>query len=215
MFGKDELPILGILRDISIDHVQPLVEIFTRCGIRYAEITMNTDGVNHLIKEMINMAGDRITIGAGTVLNKENLNDALEAGAKFIVTPALIDDVMNACLQNKIPFFPGALTPTEINIAWNAGATMVKLFPAGLFGPGYIKAIKAPLNNVKIMAVGGVNEKTISNYFRHGADAVAFGAGILLSEWLENKKYDKIEDRITKLINAFKAKDSNNLTKEV
>jgi len=214
MFTKDTLPILGILRGVSKDHISQVTDIFVRCGISYAEITMNTPGAADLIGEMVNKAGDRILIGAGTVLDMKSLDEALNAGARFIVTPALIDDVMDSCARRKIPFFPGALTPTEIHKAWKAGATMVKLFPGGLFGPGYIKVLKAPLESIKIMAVGGVNEQTIAGYFKNGADAVAFGAGIIHPEWLEKERFDLIEEKLNLMIKAYKSISTPNV-KEV
>jgi 2-dehydro-3-deoxyphosphogluconate aldolase/(4S)-4-hydroxy-2-oxoglutarate aldolase len=204
MFNKGELPILGILRGIYDMHIGALVEICKRSGIKYLEVTMNTNSAGQLIREMTTIAGTDLMIGAGTVLDKNGFYEALNAGAKFIVSPSLIDDVITTCVKENVPVFPGALTPTEVHKAWDMGATMVKLFPAGLYGPGYIKMLKAPFDSIKIMAVGGVNEQNIAEYFRQGADAVAFGAGIIRPEWLDKKRYDLIEKQLGILIQSYK-----------
>jgi 2-dehydro-3-deoxyphosphogluconate aldolase/(4S)-4-hydroxy-2-oxoglutarate aldolase len=135
----------------------------------------------------------------------QDLNNALEAGAKFIVCPSLIKEVVDKCVKENIPVFPGALTPTEIHRAWLFGATMVKLFPASLFGPGYLRAIKAPLDNIKIIAVGGVGPQNISKFFENGADAVAFGAGIIRNKWLDDDQYELIEHQLKSLIESYKS----------
>ena len=207
MFSKDELPILGILRGITQKHIDPIASMLTNEGIRYVEVTMNTHGAAGLIKELIQKSGGNFTVGAGTVLTNTDLQEALDAGAKFIVTPSVVEDVIQNCVQQKIPVFPGAFTPTEVHKAWTMGAEMVKLFPSGMYGPGYVRALKGPFDTIKIMAVGGVNEKNIAQFFLQGASAVAFGAGILRPEWLENNNFDFIEEKLKLLVKAYKATD--------
>jgi 2-dehydro-3-deoxyphosphogluconate aldolase/(4S)-4-hydroxy-2-oxoglutarate aldolase len=155
---------------------------------------------------MIKHAQDKITVGAGTVLNLQDFEKAVTAGARFIVCPSIVEDVIQACKNENIPVFPGALTPSEVHRAWEMGATMVKLFPSSVFGPGYIKELKGPFNNIKIMAVGGINEKNVSEYFASGADAVAFGGSIFNLKWMEDKRFDLIENKIHDLINNYKMK---------
>ena len=205
MFSKDSLPILGILRGIKKRHIDPLLSIFLKTGIRYIEVTMNTEGAANLILELIEKAGNDFRVGAGTVLTDTDLQTALDAGAGFIVTPSIVENVIEKCVGENIPVFPGALTPTEIQKAWNMGAAMVKLFPSGLYGPGYIRALKGPFPSISIMAVGGVTEQNIAQFFKQGADAVAFGAGILRMDWLEQDRFDLIEERLNLLIKSYKA----------
>lgn len=204
MFEKDKLPILGILRGIEESNIRHLVSTCIDSGISYVEITMNTKGAAHLIHQMINISFDKLVVGAGTVINMDSLDKALEAGAKFIVCPAVVDSVIKKCVQLKIPVFPGALTPTEVQRAWDLGATMVKLFPASVFGPPYIKELKGPFNTTKIMAVGGINEHNINAYFYNGADAVAFGASIFNIQWLAEGRYELIKEKIISLIKNYK-----------
>jgi 2-dehydro-3-deoxyphosphogluconate aldolase/(4S)-4-hydroxy-2-oxoglutarate aldolase len=204
MFLKDELPLLGILRGISEEQLEPVIDICNNTGIKYLEITMNTNNAAELIRKLNRLARNEIHIGAGTVVNKTEMVEALDAGAGFIVSPSLIEEVVVTCVKEQIPVFPGALTPTEVQKAWDMGATMVKVFPAGLFGPPYIGMLKAPLNSVKIMVTGGISEKNIADYFRKGADAAAFGAGIFKSEWLVSGKYDMIKEHLMELIRSYR-----------
>jgi 2-dehydro-3-deoxyphosphogluconate aldolase / (4S)-4-hydroxy-2-oxoglutarate aldolase len=204
MFEKDKLPILGILRGITEISVKPLALTCINSGLKYIEITMNTKGAEDLIRQMITVSDNKLFVGAGTVLNLEDLNRALAAGAKFIVCPTIVEEVILECNEQHIPVFPGALTPTEVQKAWSLGATMVKLFPASFFGPAYIRELKAPLNSIKIMAVGGVNENNINVYFSEGADAVAFGSSIFKQQWIDEGRFDLIEEKIGALIKQFK-----------
>lgn len=203
MFTEDELPILGILRGIDKKDVKPLTDIFIRNKVKNIEITMNTDGVEELIAAMLEYANGELVVGAGTVLNTKEMHLALKAGAQFIVSPTIVDEVIAYCASNKTPVFPGALTPTEVHRAWDMGASMVKLFPASLFGPSYIKALKGPLDKIKVMAVGGISDSNISEYFAQGADAVAFGASIVQPKLLEKNDFAKIELNLRSFINRY------------
>lgn len=200
----EQLPLLGILRGITEADVEPLVETVAGAGLGTIEITMNTPGAAVIIKKAVKAAGNKLVIGAGTVLSKDDFLAAVDAGASFIVMPACVEDVMDLCRKQKIPAFPGALTPTEVFNAWNAGATMVKVFPAGLFGPKYIKELKGPYDRIKLMAVGGVDMSNISEFFSCGADAVAFGASVFKKEWLEKKDFVSIGKLVKEYVNRVK-----------
>ncbi len=209
MIQTDELPVVGILRGIRDKDIDPLTELFIQQGIRHIEITMNTEGAEQLIGRMQNQGRGQLNVGAGTVLNEKDLDRAMNAGAKFIVSPSVVPGVIGSCVNQKIPVFPGALTPTEVHMAWDLGATMVKLFPASLFGPGYIRAIKGPLDQIRIMAVGGVSTANVQTFFHHGADAVAFGAGLIRPNLLAEEKYTEIGTLLAGFIAAIQ--DNHNL----
>jgi len=145
---------------------------------------MNTKGAAGMIDKMARLSKGRITVGAGTVLDRNSLQEAVDAGATFIVSPVLVEDVVKYCVKNRIPVFPGALTPQEVYNAWNAGATMVKVFPSNFFGPEYFKELKGPFDGIKLLACGGVTPENIKDYFTNGASAVAFGASVFKKEWL-------------------------------
>ncbi len=200
-----KLPILGILRGVESSVIEPLTELIISSGLETIEVTMNTKNAAGLIKKIIRLSGKRLTVGAGTVLNMVDLVRAVAAGATFIVTPVLIRDVTEYCAKNKIPVFPGALTPQEIYDAWRAGATMVKVFPAGNFGPAYFKEIKGPFNDIELLACSGVTSENMKNYFANGASAIAFGASVFRKEWLKKRDFASIESAIKKFIGASDA----------
>jgi len=187
-----QLPLLGILRGIGPDLIEPLVEAIVSSGLKAIEIAMNTPQAPDLIQRAQAISRGRLMIGAGTVLTMEDLKSALDAGATFIVMPALVDKVLEYCVKNKIPAFPGALTPQEIFGAWRKGATMVKVFPVKFFGPEYIKEIKGPFNDIEILACGGITPQNLNLYFLNGASAVAFGASVFRKEWLAKKDFSKV-----------------------
>jgi 2-dehydro-3-deoxyphosphogluconate aldolase/(4S)-4-hydroxy-2-oxoglutarate aldolase len=198
-----ELPLLGILRGIEVGMIEPLVESVVSAGLKTIEITMNTAEASTLIRQMVKASDGRLVVGAGTVLTMRDLHSALDAGATFIVLPVLVPDVVEYCGKNGIPVFPGALTPQEIYAAWRAGATMVKVFPAGLFGPKYFNEIKGPFNNIELLACGGVNEETIGTFFSCQASAAAFGGSVFKKDWLESGDFTKIRTSIEALISKI------------
>lgn len=196
------LPLLGILRDIVPRDVAPLAEAALNAGLEAIEITMNTTGAAALIRRMADASKGRLMLGAGTVLTVEDLAAALDAGATFIVMPTLVPEVVERCVAAAIPVFPGALTPQEIFSAWRAGATMVKVFPASCFGPGYFREVKGPFREVELLAVGGVNAENVPTYFAAGASGVAFAASVFRKEWLAAGRYDRIRDEIRQLVDV-------------
>lgn len=193
-------PFIGILRGIEPDIVAPLVETVCESGLETIEITMNTIGATDIIKQFIDQSEGKLMVGAGTVLNLDDLKRALDAGAGFVLSPVVIPEVVDYCVANNIPVFPGALTPDEIYKAWDAGATMVKVFPANVFGPVYFKDIKAPLNNIELLACGGVSTQNAEEYFNNGASAVSFGGSLFKKEYLLNREFDKIKQDIINIL---------------
>ena len=129
-----ELPVMGIVRGIRKEAIEPLLEAVVSAGLKTIEITMNTPGVDKLLLKLKKKADNKLTIGAGTVLTLDDLHKALDSGASFIVLPTFVKEVVEYCVKREIPVFPGALTPQEIYTAWRGGATMVKVFPAKFFG---------------------------------------------------------------------------------
>ncbi|MBI4707032.1 MAG: bifunctional 4-hydroxy-2-oxoglutarate aldolase/2-dehydro-3-deoxy-phosphogluconate aldolase [Candidatus Omnitrophica bacterium] len=194
-----KLPILGILRGIEPEIIEPLIQAVIASGLKTIEITMNTKSAPELIKKTVQLADGHLTIGAGTVLTMQDLKLALDSGATFIVSPVVVKEVMEYCVKNKIPVFPGALTPQEIFQAWQMGATMVKVFPAKFFGPEYFKEIKGPFNDIELLACAGVTAENLRTYFSSGASAVSFGAGVFKREWLLSRDFASI----TRVIRGF------------
>jgi 2-dehydro-3-deoxyphosphogluconate aldolase/(4S)-4-hydroxy-2-oxoglutarate aldolase len=199
-----EFPVLGILRGITEIDLEPLISTIIDSGLETIEITLNTENALDLIRTAVKTSNGKLSIGAGTVLTKDAAKEAVNTGAEFIVTPALICEVTKFCKENKIPVFPGVLTPTEIYNAWQEGAAMVKVFPASVFGPKYFKELKGPFNNIKLMAVGGVTKENISDFFKNGADAAAFGASIFKQEWLAKKDFASIKKELDNFVASAK-----------
>lgn len=197
-------PVIGILRGVTEESLQGVAEASIAGGLRFLEITLNTPNSYRLIEKAIERHTE-LTIGAGTVLTVEDAEKAFDSGAQFIVAPDFDEGVAAFCLKNKLAYFPGALTPTEIQRAWKSGATMVKVFPASQMGPDYIKQVKGPFNNVKLVAVGGVKPGNIQNYFDAGADAVALGGSIYSLERMENRKFSDIQKDIEEFMFEVKS----------
>ena len=196
-------PVLGIVRGLNESCLEGGVDAAFTGGLRFLEITLNTPEPFHLINK-ISTKYTQLQIGAGTVLSAEMAKKAIDAGAKYIVAPNFDEEVSTFCVNSKIAYFPGALTPTEIKKAWDAGATMVKVFPASQMGPDYFKIIKGPFDKIKLMAVGGVNLGNIKDYLGAGANAVALGGSIFSAQRMANRKFEEIQKDIAEFIFAVK-----------
>jgi len=199
-----QAPIFGILRGVGAETLEPLIACIAEAGLKTLEITMNTAGAADLIRKAVSLSRSRLTIGAGTVLGMKDLKIALDAGATFIVMPVVIEDVVAYCVKNGVAAFPGALTPTEIHRAWQSGATMVKVFPSGFFGPAYFRAIKGPFREVELLACGGVTPENMRAYFENGASAVSFGASVFKPEWLARGDFQGIGRSVKRYMDALR-----------
>jgi len=197
-----KVPLLGILRGVEIDILEPLTESIASSGLKIIEITMNTPAAAEAIRKISKQAGSRLIVGSGTVLTVPDLKLAIDSGARFIVSPVYVPEVVEYCVKNKIPVFPGALTPSEVQRAWDIGATMVKVFPAKFFGPEYFYELKGPFNDIKLLACAGVTPENIKDYFAAGASAVSFGASVFKNEWLMAKDFKSINHAVKKFIMA-------------
>jgi 2-dehydro-3-deoxyphosphogluconate aldolase/(4S)-4-hydroxy-2-oxoglutarate aldolase len=190
-------PLMAILRDVEAYQLEPLVEALIAAGWETLEITMNTDMAPELIQAARRFSQGRLMIGAGTVLTPHQLTSARDAGATFIVMPVFVEDVVKVCVNDRIPVFPGALTPQEIWSAWRVGATMVKVFPSDLGGPEYFRELQGPFDGIELMACGGVTAENIAAYVNNGACAFAVGSRVFRKEWLGEKNYARITQALT------------------
>jgi 2-dehydro-3-deoxyphosphogluconate aldolase/(4S)-4-hydroxy-2-oxoglutarate aldolase len=172
--------VVPVLRAESHEIALQAVDALRAGGIGILEVTMTVPGAVHLIEKLAEDIGDECLIGAGTVLDEKAAAECIAAGARFIVSPAVNVATIEFCRSRDIPVLPGAFTPTEIVTAWNAGADMVKLFPAGAGGgPGYLKSLRAPLPQVKFVPTGGVSLDNAGDYIRAGAVAIGIGADLV------------------------------------
>ena len=195
-FSIDEflkVPIIGILRNYPSETIHHIAQAYMDAGMTTIEVTMNTPGAESIIASLCREFPE-LNIGAGTVCTLRQLNDALIAGAQYIVTPILDEAVIKESVKLNIPIFPGAYTPTEIYKSWSWGATAVKVFPAGQLGVKYIKDVSAPLNEIKLMAVGGVNFENIKTFFDAGVYGVGMGSALFNKDLIETNDFEGLRD---------------------
>jgi 2-dehydro-3-deoxyphosphogluconate aldolase/(4S)-4-hydroxy-2-oxoglutarate aldolase len=180
---RDEA-IIAIIRADQEEGLITAVEALLAGDVSVIEVTMTTPGALEVIRHARQQFGQRVIFGAGTVLDSETARLAILAGAQLIVTPTLELDVLRMCNRYGIPAMIGCYTPSEIKIAWEQGADMVKLFPASHGGIGYLKAVRAPLPQVAIVPSGGVNAQNAADFLRAGAFALGVGDSLVNSALL-------------------------------
>ncbi len=175
-----DVGLIPVVRATSAGEAMRAIDAIREGGISVLEITMTVPGAVKVIEEVANRYGNDALVGAGTVLDPETATACISSGARFVVSPALNLDTIACCRQRDIAVMPGALTPTEVVQAWNAGAEFVKVFPAGAVGgPSYLKALKAPLPHIRLVPTGGVSLKTAADFIRAGAAALGVGADLV------------------------------------
>jgi len=201
-----EIGLIPIVRVPSPEEGFQAVEAIIAGGIGIAEITMTVPNVIHVVERLADRYGDKVLLGAGTVLDTETCRAALLAGAQFIVTPALDTRVIEMARRYSKPCIPGALTPTEVLTAWQAGADWVKIFPCGpVGGPSYIKALKGPFPQIEFVPTGGVNLETTPEFIKAGAAAVAVGGELVNLQALKEGKFEVITEIARKFLEAVRA----------
>ena len=174
-----DIGVIPVVRATTADEAMRAIDAIREGGIPVLEITMTVPGAVKLIEEVAKRYGDAALVGAGTVLDPETATACIESGAKFVVSPALNLETIACCRKLDVAVMPGALTPTEVVQAWNAGADFVKVFPAGAVGgPSYLKSLKAPLPQIELVPTGGVSLKTAADFIRAGAAALGVGADL-------------------------------------
>ncbi|HLK20092.1 MAG TPA: bifunctional 4-hydroxy-2-oxoglutarate aldolase/2-dehydro-3-deoxy-phosphogluconate aldolase [Bryobacteraceae bacterium] len=200
-----EIGIVPVVRTESAEGAVKAIEAIHRGGIRVAEITMTVPGAVRALEKVADKFGDQIVLGAGTVLDPETARVCMLAGAQFFVTPNLNPATIEMCKRYSKVITPGALTPTEVVTAWQAGADAVKVFPCSAVGGAkYIKALKAPFPQIEMIPTGGVNLETAGDFLRAGACAVAVGAELIDSANLKAGKHEVFEERARKFLEAVK-----------
>lgn len=198
------VPVVGIMRSFKQADIESILPVFASAGLNTIEVTMNSAGAEESIRYSRAKFPGQLNVGAGTVLTDKDLDAALEAGAQFIVTPVVNISIIERCKQLSVPIFPGAYTPTEIFNAWNAGATMVKVFPMVGNAVEYIKAVRAPLPHIKLLPTGGVSIDNVHEFFEAGVSGVGVGSHLFDKQLIKNKEWDALGAHFRKF--AQKAK---------
>ena len=192
--------VIAIIRGFEPELCLKLAEAYVKGGIRTVEVTyVQTDRAlwkktTDAISAISSRFGGEICVGAGTVLTSEQLKMTQDAGGRFMVSPNSNADLIRECVSRDMAAIPGALTPTEAVTAWDAGASFVKIFPAGNFGPGYLKALKAPLKHIPMLAVGGINPDNIADFIKAGAVGAGVSGVLQNKAWMDAGEWGKIAD---------------------
>lgn len=198
-----ELPVVGILRNIAIEDVIHILPIYQQAGFTTVEVTMNTANAEGIIQYALKEHGDKLNIGAGTVCNRDDLETALGGGSQFIVTPVMDEEVINTCVRERVPIFPGAYTPTEIHKAWTLGATMVKVFPAAALGPSYVKELSGPLKQIKLLPTGGVRLDNCLDFLNAGATGLGIGSQLFDEKMIKAKDWKGLSAHFGKFVDKI------------
>jgi len=196
--------IIAIMRTRSSDQLIAAAEAIRQGGVQVIEVTMNTPGALEVIAAASKRFGRDVLFGAGTVLDPDTARVAIQAGAEFIVSPTLNLEVIELCNRLNIPVMPGCFTPTEMLAAWEAGADFVKLFPAEVGGPAMVKAILAPLPQLQIVPVGGVDLNSAAAFLRSGAVALGVGSSLINQKLLESANFPELTERATAFIDEVR-----------
>ncbi|MHC4885653.1 MAG: bifunctional 4-hydroxy-2-oxoglutarate aldolase/2-dehydro-3-deoxy-phosphogluconate aldolase [Planctomycetota bacterium] len=199
-------PLVGILRGFELSLTLEVAKAAADGGLTTLEVTMNTEGVEEQIAALVEAEGHRMNIGAGTVTTMAEYARARDAGACFIVTPVVVPEVIAAAKADGLPVMPGAFTPTEVFQAWQAGADLVKLFPAGFLGPGYVKELKAPLNQVKLLITGGVRFDNIDEYLDLGVEGFGIGGSLFNRARMEARDWPWLSEQLATFRSIFAAR---------
>ncbi|MBR2322548.1 MAG: bifunctional 4-hydroxy-2-oxoglutarate aldolase/2-dehydro-3-deoxy-phosphogluconate aldolase [Clostridia bacterium] len=206
----DSEKIIVIVRGVDKKDLIPLAKSMYDGGIRLLEVTYSANGsvtdeeTADNIKLLADYFGDKMVIGAGTVLTEKQVELTYNAGGKFIISPDTYDKVIKKSVELGLVSMPGALTPTEIQTANRLGADYVKLFPITNLGVGYLKAVKAPLSHVKLLAVGGVDENNMSDYLSAGINGFGIGSNIVNKNLIKSGNFEKITDLARKFVKVVK-----------
>lgn len=202
--------IIVIVRGVEDGKLLPLAEAMYRGGIRLLEITYSADGrvsdekTAENIKRLSEHFENKMYIGAGTVLNEKQVELTERAGGKFIISPDTYPGVIKRTKELGMVSIPGALSPSEIQLAHRSGADFVKMFPITNLGVDYVKAVKAPLSHIKLLAVGGVNENNISEYLRAGVCGFGIGSNIVSKKLIDGNCYEAITELSKKYVSAVR-----------
>ena len=197
--------IIAVVRAKRTDQAVPIAEALVAGGVIAVEITMTTPNAIAAIREANAKLGDRALIGVGTVLDEATCRAAIEAGAQFIVSPICRRELVPMAQQAGKPIMLGSYTPTEAQLAHEAGSDFIKIFPADTLGPNYIKALRAPLPHLKIVPTGGVDLKTIGDFFKAGCVAVGAGSSLISKDVLEKDDWATLTKTAAEFVKAAKA----------
>jgi len=197
--------IVAVIRAASGEVLGDVAEALLAGGVDCMEITFTVPKALRVLEAVADRLGDKVLLGAGTVLDPQTARSALLAGARFIVAPTVNLRTIELCKRYTALVMPGAFTPTEILTAWEAGADVVKVFPSEITGPAYLKAVRAPLPQVRLMPTGGVNLQTAAEFLNAGACALGIGGSLVSAEAIKNRDWSGIESLAKQYVQIVRA----------
>ena len=201
----EQAGIVAVIRLKEPGKVRAVVDALAEGGIRVLEVTMTVPGAVELIRQLAPTLPPGFVFGAGTVVDAQTVARVVDAGARFIVSPVFRREVIEACQARDVACMPGCFTPTEILDAWDAGADIVKVFPATALGPGYLKDVRAPLPQVKLMPTGGVTVENAGDWIRAGAAAVGVGSSLLDTQAIASGDFGVLRTRAERMVANVRA----------
>jgi 2-dehydro-3-deoxyphosphogluconate aldolase/(4S)-4-hydroxy-2-oxoglutarate aldolase len=196
--------IVAVVRSHDSAQLVEVVRALADGGVRVAEITMTVPDALEVLRQVRRALGDRVLLGAGTVLDAETARAVLLAGAEYIVSPTVNVDVIRLCQRYDKLVMPGAFTPTEIMTAWEAGADIVKVFPADVLGPAFFKAVRGPLPQVRLMPTGGVDLTTAAAFLKAGACCLGVGGQLVEAKAIAERDFDRIRELARQYVSVVK-----------
>lgn len=196
--------IVGIIRAPDGAQLIDVAQALLAGGVDVLEVTFTVPMAHRVLEKVADALGDKVLLGAGTVLDTETCRTAILAGAEFIVSPGTNIDVIQMCRRYSKPALPGALTPTEVITAWQAGADFVKVFPCDVLGPSHLKALRGPLPQVKMIPTGGVTLETAADFLKAGAAALGIGSALVEPKAIADRDFNRIESLAKQYVEIVK-----------
>jgi 2-dehydro-3-deoxyphosphogluconate aldolase/(4S)-4-hydroxy-2-oxoglutarate aldolase len=187
--------IVAIMRHTEASLAIEAADALLRGGVEVVEVTLNTAGATTMIRDLVAHFGDRMVIGAGTVLSPNGVDQALAAGARFVVAPNTDAKVIGLCNQRNVPVVPGAFTPSEVVAAWQLGADLVKVFPVSSVGPRYLRDLRGPLPHIPLVPTGGITADNAADFIRAGAVALGAGSDLVDKAVVDRRDFAELERR--------------------
>lgn len=197
--------VVAVLRLSDADKLRAVIDALAAGGVRIFEVTMTVPGAIRMIEQLARALPDGLIVGAGTVVDAGTARLVIDAGASFVVSPVFRRDLIDACHNSDIPALPGCFSPTEILDAWEAGADIVKVFPSTALGPTFIKDVRAPLPQLKLMPTGGVSIANAADWLRAGAVAVGIGSALVDSAAVKAGDFAAITRKAERLMASIKS----------
>ena len=194
--------VVAVIRLTDATHLRAVAEALAEGGVRAIEVTMTVPRAVALIEELAAGLPKELLLGAGTVLDAETARQVIQAGARFVVSPVFKPELIEAGHRSDVPVMPGCFTPTEILTAWEAGADIVKVFPATALGPAFFKDIRGPLPQVRLMPTGGVTRENAGDWIRAGAVAIGAGTALVDPKAVTERRFDLITANARHFIEA-------------